>query len=314
MSPHSSRIDKWQRWIHRITREVGTAIADRRTWHEVRQLWKSNPALDVPSEIPPWIARMYSGSALLLLRRQMDTHDDVVSLARLIREVAEHSSLLTRGWYETSCVPPGLRGVVRDTFAKWTDGSGSELDPRIPMRDLRRLLVAGATARRFANKVVAHTTKATVRESVTFGEIDRLLLRVERLTLKYYALLTGGGMIDNTLVPVRQFNHETILRRPWLQPHWRKVRWPSGWMERMAENWPILDWLPWGEYLRLRAARESVRGRLIELVKPLAPLESPIRTVLAELGLPSSDAAVALMRDSLMMHGQSWRGGAAREA
>ncbi len=307
-----SRLAKWQRWIKRIVDDVSVSVSDRRTWDEMRLLWRSNPALDVESEIPGWIARMHAGSVALSIRRQVDSNADSVSLQRLLSELVATPGILTRAWRVSLADQHFLRRMASDDFDKWVDPTGSHLDPRIPARDLKRLEVMAKRARAFANRRVAHASKKKLTDPPTYGELHRGVTLIEGLATKYYTLLTGGAYVDDSLLPTRQFNYETLLRRPWQPPHWQRKRWPRGRVERHAEHWPHVDGLGWGDYLRLARRRHEIRLALSEVVRYGETGESPIRGVLADLGLPSSDAAVQYVRDHLASLGSSWSDGRRR--
>ena len=88
------RIEKWHRWFEQgITDDVYTMHLERFAWKRMEEIVNGNPALNgTESYLWEFLFNTYAKTQAIAVRRQADTDDQVASLGRLVREVAESHS------------------------------------------------------------------------------------------------------------------------------------------------------------------------------------------------------------------------------
>jgi hypothetical protein len=118
------RIEKWTRWMEGTTESnVLTMHLQRDTWREVSKLLEDNGQLP-KSYWCEFMRDTYGHTQAVAVRRQADTHKGVASLGRLIVEIRDDPSPVTREFWL------GLWGDLSDPidrhFAErtWADQYG----------------------------------------------------------------------------------------------------------------------------------------------------------------------------------------------
>src|SRR5262245_12640170 len=94
MPSAQARYERWVRDVDRIYREVVNANLYRHLW---RELGAMTQAADLPASVifdafGMWYATTQTG----FVRRQLDRRRDVVSLVRLLEDIARNPAVMTR--------------------------------------------------------------------------------------------------------------------------------------------------------------------------------------------------------------------------
>ena len=250
--------------------ELSWLASERRCWDEVSDAWRANPAASVFEDVSRWTARSYVRSLALCVA---DLNDPARPLLR---------SLVTRARKGGSKRLEALE-------------DGARADAKALERLSRRL-------RSLADDVLVFSDEEPIARSDVFKEVDAVLDELFVLANRYL----GALEIEPVRRPSRRFYPNGIMRRPWLGPSWRPCLFPArADLERAGEFWPVLDFLSQHDH----AAIVGNMSRIIDLLEDrsvwLRP--SPIRSVLDELGLPSTDPCLQLVRDQLFAFGMDWR-------
>lgn len=269
-------------------------------------MWHRNRGVHVPTDAPARLWRWHAASLCLAVRRQSDLDDRVVSLARLLKQLESGAHRVTRRTFVRRAGNGHLRRLAHVGFSTWSRRTRTHLDPAIPRRDLDKLRALTGNVRQFVNQYVAHSQGNGPSRWPSLKEMSRALRSVEKMALRYYTLLTGSAIAGNSLVETRQFNADTFFARPWRGARWTAPRWPPGLVARRGELFPSPDHLSKSEYLRLVRKRTSLVSALRSSFDWEREPPSPLRRALEERGLPSSDAAVAWLRDELVKEGAVW--------
>lgn len=250
--------------------ELKWLASERRSWDEVSDAWRANPAADVFEDVVRWTARGYARSVALCFADMDDGAQPL--LRRLIQQAADGMT-------------PSLRSLAED--------APKDLD------DLARL---ARRVRVMADDVVAYQIDGLMARDTLFEDLNGFLDDLFALGNRYLVAL-GRDAVGR---PSRRFYPNGIMRRPWLAPSWRPSLFPArADLERAGEFWPIIDFLSEHDHAAIVASMDKIVERLRDRSVWIRP--SPIRSVLDELGLPSKDPCLQLVRDKLFEHGMDWR-------
>lgn len=216
------RIDKWVGWIDgTIKSNVLTMHLQREVWKDVSEILAANP--DLPDSY--WWEFMrdtYATTQAVAVRRQADLTRGVASLGKLIEEIGEDPSRLTKAFW---------LGHHEDADAYWMRVAekawandfgrdvGAHLDPRIPATDLHALTEVGGNVRHFVDKHVAHADASAPAVTLTLGDINDAIDVIGRLFSQYSRLLTGVAWAS--VVPAIQHNWKAVFTVPWARPRER---------------------------------------------------------------------------------------------
>ena len=243
------RIEKWERWFeHGISSDVYTMHLQRFAWKRMEQITQANPDLNgTPSYLWEFLFETYAKTQAGAVRRQADVDDQAASLGRLIYEIEQTPTLLTRDWW----LSLGGNGQQRrrpllasGAEKAWTDQFGGQvgdyLDPAIPQVDLAKLRDGSEKVRRYVDQNVAHldaraipnlngpptgappeAPTTTGEKLPTLNEVHDAIDLIGDLFKKYGNLLTAAAWVD--LTPALQHDWEAVFRVPWI----RKARRPS---------------------------------------------------------------------------------------
>lgn len=215
------RIEKWRRWIDVIQEDLGRLLLRRTLFKDLVKMRDENPRLKEHGDaFFGFLTELFVDSVVIGIRRQLKDHRDSISLARLLREIADNPELLTReGYYDlwraAGYADPDSLPSARGDFDAFAGRGGALLDPAVPSRDLKELKGIAAACERYADWQVAHrdrrATRATLKPKDVYDSLDRL----EKLTAKYFLLLTGGGL---TVEPSLQLPIWYAFTFPWKSP------------------------------------------------------------------------------------------------
>ena len=123
------------------------------------------------------------------IRRQADLRTDVISLAALIKRVADAPEVLSRARFSDA------RGDDEDAdqdFDTLTSAVGMDhIDPATPLDDLERLRDGTKSVRTWTSKEVAHydPKKGTFEVGLTYRDLHAAIDLVGELFQKYYSLI-----------------------------------------------------------------------------------------------------------------------------
>ena len=216
----------WARWCSRfdaLRDEVLGLHHSRRVWRAVRVMIETNPDVHRSGIAEHWLTECYSVAQLSAVRRQVDRRKDVVSLWRLLDELARKPTMATRSWFaaELQSRPESAPYATRlsaefDTFA----GTGaSTVDKRTAEADRDRLWTAAEAAKLVVDQSVAHQTDVTGAARpgtalITWGELDTAIDTVGELYKKYYRLRHPGQVLGN-LEPDLPAGWDRIFESAW---------------------------------------------------------------------------------------------------
>jgi len=161
-----------------------------------------------------WMGCTYTDTIVMGLRRLVDTRRDVVSLSRLLMDMARHCTALTRTHY----VALHDATFQAEAHAWFTELAGADLDhvPSARVTELdKRLRAACRDVSRFASEQVAHRAYRA-KVSPKFDDVRTAL--VEAFLVYHWCSRLLKSVVQDQLVPVIQEDWLRVFTVPWMPP------------------------------------------------------------------------------------------------
>lgn len=212
--PDPQRLAKWQRWRKQIESELIHLLGSRQIYKTYGEMVMNNEAVQKGGPLfHNWIVDNYVTFVAMSIRRQADTDDDVVSLARLIADIRDNPESLTREGhvFRYKNMPLGLGPGIGDQTFTENAGAGEHIDPLFADKDLEKLKQASRKVNLLANRTIAHKSRKAVPK-LTFNDVDEAIEAIKEIAQKYILLLTAG---HNVLEPVMD-DWQEIFTKKWL--------------------------------------------------------------------------------------------------
>lgn len=213
------RIAKWTRWIEgSINGDVMTMHLQRETWLEVSGIISDNGQLP-DSYWWEFMRDTYAVSQAVAIRRQVDIHRDVASLAKLIGEIGDDSARISRDFWLSLWTNADLDALAEGGWETQYAGEvGTHLDPAIPSADAEKLSALSLGVKRYVDQHVAHSEAFAEPPTITLtlSDLHDTIDVIGELFRKYYNLLTASSY--HSLVPTIQHDWQAVFREPWIKP------------------------------------------------------------------------------------------------
>jgi hypothetical protein len=226
-----NKLTEWNSWLGTdpnaeatIYKELIDLSRIRHIFQGVAEMVRENEQVQQHSLFHEVFSLNYAHSVLMYLRRQVQPAG--VSMHRLLRDLKEHHSLVTRDWY-VHLYTDGKNGLLREhaersansVFSRYCACSEDDedmLDPSLVQEDIDRLQDIRESICDFVNWRVAHAVMNEPEQVPTYEQLDEWADTLEVQFKKYLLLLQGSGM--NGLMPVINHDWRAIFRVPWLPP------------------------------------------------------------------------------------------------
>lgn len=206
-------LERWSVWIEVIFQHITELYHDRAIWHQLRDILIENKDVPEPWFFLDWTSRLWASSMAVGIRRLSDTRSDVVSLARLIKDVEKHPGVLTRdhhrGLYRASYLNQAhLLRMADESYDTLLGHGQDELTSSAISEDLIELTASARSVRHHVNKYVAHTDDQVGPTTTTYADLDHALDGAWKLYHRYSLLVTGSA-------PSRQV---PVMQEDWTKP------------------------------------------------------------------------------------------------
>lgn len=207
------RLPVWLEWLGQIQQDILALGENRATFREVMRIYELNPHLADNAYFFEWLIGNYATTMAVGIRRQRDIDPRVISMARLLQDLRDNATAVTRAWfvatYEGSPLGPEVGDKDFDTFAP---GGGPHLDSAIVQRDLDALQRLAAPLKKYVDKRIAHHDATGSGVKATYGELDASLDEFRRLLQRYFLLLKQGALSPDV---VNLMPWTDIFLAPW---------------------------------------------------------------------------------------------------
>lgn len=214
------------------TVQLGRAVVER-----LAEIIRSNPALQHPNTFFELQLRWYAISTLVTIERDVQSGRKVVSLLRLLEEIARHPEELTRAKFrrlhtgsgERVTADPGtdLGGFMdaRMVESRYDEFGAEMLDLARLHADVAELKAAAAPIVALRNTAYAHRSAAgPALSSITLGELHEFVDVLDRIIQKYHGLLFFTSMMGTT--PIDLTDWDEIFHFAWVPTGERNVTVP----------------------------------------------------------------------------------------
>ena len=209
------RLQKWIKWLEAIRLDVQSLVIAKDIFWSVQGLIRENQRIRKPSGFYRYLGYTYATYALMGIRRQIKIDKQSISLARLLCELADDPTEVSREYFR------GLYGAANVDRADRAFGHFSGADPRYisshkVQADLQILKSTIHKCEKCADRRIAHLDARQHQDRPTFNEIDECIDTLDKLYVKYHLLFHASSM--ESLVPTYQYDWMAIFDEPWRQP------------------------------------------------------------------------------------------------
>ena len=206
------RLEEWNEWKEDIWAHIRWLCRSRDTFRVVLGVAKRNPHLGQSNSFCWWMFANYGYGAAIAIRRMLDRGKDVISLARLVVDMANHPARITLARLQS--YPAGSRERAEKVFSRYAADCGECLSPERVTAALAKVERSAKGVRKFVNKVIAHPT--TERPRLPFSAINQPLQDIIDLFKDIDILLGGTGdlFLNQLGVPDES---DPAFTRPWIQ-------------------------------------------------------------------------------------------------
>lgn len=152
------------------------------------------------------------------IRRQLDRRRGVISLVRLLEDIARNPDVATRERHLLAWGDPEdelNRNEANANFDKFSGSSNrDEIDAAKARADVQRLERVGDVVKGFVDETIAHTAEERRRDVPTFDHLNEAIDEVAYLVGKYTSLLEAAMIAQYE--PVIQADWKAPFRQAWL--------------------------------------------------------------------------------------------------
>jgi hypothetical protein len=214
--PIDPRIAKWSRWLETIKSQLYVTAQSRLVFREIFEIIHTNPALPEESLVYEQLGLWYADSVLMGVRRQAKSKPQSISLRRLLEELRDNASIVTRKYWVGLWAGHPLESGADRRFDKFAGKGGAHVDPRMIQSDIDGLQAQLNKCETYVDKRLAHFDKGASPSTPTYRQLDEALLALEKSLQKYYNMVTANAIMSIT--PTIQFNWKRVFDIPWALP------------------------------------------------------------------------------------------------
>lgn len=208
--PSDSRVEKWKAWLKQIDEDVTGIYTNRVVWKTINEIVANHP--DMPASHYFAIqAQNYATTQAVAVRRQAEVGGQVITLARLLAELAWDPQRMTRDRF-VSMYPWGMQHIGDEEFDSFAVSGESHIDPVRLGQDQATLSTRCDHVRRYVNTRLAHFGE-TATPPPTFDDLDTAIDTLGSLFKRYTLLLEGA---DRRIEPVPQYDWLAPFRIAWI--------------------------------------------------------------------------------------------------
>jgi hypothetical protein len=213
------RLQKWRGWIKIICDDVQTLYLNRDIFSGTIDIIKKNELIDKRSMYFGFYINMYFDSMAMGIRRQIKTDDESISLAKLLKEIAQFPGTITRADYREhykDLNSPMRELYIQQDFDQFANPEMPYVDREQVNNDLQILKDTCAGVEQYADRRIAHRDKREPVLDFSQDIVNKSLDTIGDLVKRYYLLLLAG---DVELHPFPQYPIFHIFEMPWIQPN-----------------------------------------------------------------------------------------------
>jgi len=209
------RLKKWIGWLKIVHDDIMQLIVKRNIFWELQEIIKANSELHKPSSFYKYLGDTYIAYISIGIRRQIKIDKKSISFARLLTELSETPSILSRKYYVSLYHGSAVEHLADRDFDKFCGSNKEFISPNMVTTDLEELNRVAAVVEDFADKRIAHYDTRQPKVLPRFEQVDLCLDALDKLYCKYHLVFHASFM--NSLMPTYQYDWKQIFTVPWLK-------------------------------------------------------------------------------------------------
>jgi hypothetical protein len=207
-------MNDWAKHLQEIFDDVSSLVENRYVFNRFREILKPNMSITNNIFFDHYVVN-YANAATASVRRQVDQKATRGGLRMLLESILKNPELITKEDYMR---PFG--GALKFTGERiWAERYGGKdfLDPAVVQADILLLENTTKKLKDMADKNVAHKDKDAHLYTIQYKDLDDAVDLLERLTIKYYSLITSPGAGINSLLATNLSGWENVFSEPWVK-------------------------------------------------------------------------------------------------
>ncbi len=210
-----NRLKKWKRWLKVVHDDLQQLLVNRNIFWEVQTIIKNNMELRKPSSFYTYLGDTYVAYISIGIRRQVKVSSQSISFTRLLTEIVDTPSVLSRKYYTGLYRGSVVEDMADRDFDKFSGRGQSHISKDMVSSDLRKLYRVASKVEDFVDKRIAHHDKRKPKILPKFDEVDACLDVLDKLYVKYHLAFNASSM--NSLMPTYQYDWKEIFKVPWVR-------------------------------------------------------------------------------------------------
>ncbi len=210
-----NKLKKWLRWLKIIHDDVRQLLVKRNIFWEVQKIIKNNKELHKPSSFYDYLGDTYIAYITIGIRRQIKVNNQSVSFSRLLTELIETPTVLSRKYYTGLYKGSVVEDLADKDFDRFCIKGESHISKAMVIADLKELNKAASIIEDFTDKRIAHHDKRKPKVLPKFNEVDACIDVLDKLYTKYHLIFHAGVM--DTVMPTYQYDWKEIFEVPWVK-------------------------------------------------------------------------------------------------
>ena len=217
MAKIDHKLEKWIRWLRIIAGELESLVIAKKVFWTVQGLIKAHPEIPYRQSIFYWyLGNTYIAYALTGIRRQAKFQKDSISLIKLLAEIVQEPTKVSRKYYLDLHAKTKKANLVDRQFDGLCQKSGdSYISSALVQRDLNKLKNSVRDCEDFADKLIAHRDQRPPKRLPRFKEVDKAIQTLDDLCRKYLFILLADS--KNTVKEKLDYDWQEIFDYPWRQ-------------------------------------------------------------------------------------------------
>jgi len=209
----NKQLKKWIQWLRVVHDDVQQLLVKRDIFWKLQEIIKDNPGLHRPNSFYNYLGDTYVAYICIGIRRQVKVNKKSISFARLLVEIIEAPSALSRQYYRDLYKGSVVDDWADQCFDRFSGSGKAYISGDMVTEDLQELKRVASRVEDFADKRIAHRDKGEPEVLPKFNDVDSCLDTLDRLYVKYHSIFHAGSM--RSLKPTYQYDWMEIFLIPW---------------------------------------------------------------------------------------------------
>ena len=212
------KIEQWKKEIGIITTDVTNTVESLFIFKRLAEIVQANPRINEDNLFWDHLTVSFASTIILGVTRQVDERAEVISLLKLLKDIRDNATVITRAWFVGQYELAGLPRQIGEAHFAEHFGSGTSLDVAIVNQDITDLTSKTKKVALYRHTRIAHkNADERLVIELKMSEPQDALSVVEEIVIKYQSLLNQSGY--EKLMPEIHYNWESLFKVPWIDPN-----------------------------------------------------------------------------------------------